>query len=80
MNNNSLPFIKIHVYTTGSTKRRMPTHTNAYQHIPTHAIQCNYISGIYMLSSAQILFHKANCEILYRYNQPNDQNPQFLCP
>ena len=38
-----------------------PQHTNAYQHIPTHATQCNYISGIYMLSSAQILFHKANC-------------------
>ena len=38
-----------------------PPHTNAYQHIPTHATQCNYISGIYMLSSAQILFHKANC-------------------
>ena len=29
-----------------------------------HATQCNYISGIFMLSSAQILFYEANCEIL----------------
>ena len=35
---------------------------------------------MYMLAFAQILFYKANCEFLYRYNEPNDRNPQLICP
>ena len=55
-----------------------PTHTSLYQRmLPDAAIFRVYL---FTLSLAQILCYKANFEILYRYNPPNDQNSQILCP
>ena len=69
--------------THSDTDRPRPTSTTAHQHIPTHATQSwpmQLYFGCILLTLAQIFFYKANCAILYLYNQPNEQNPQLLGP